>query len=163
MRVVKIGLTVLVILVITLGVYRFYAPEPPVQGGQDYAQIYLIASEPTSFHLVPVQRQIRGPVSPTLALQALLNGPLAHEELFPSVPTTTKLRSLVVHEGLATADFSSDIVTDFNGGSLLESYLVEAIVNTLTEFETINQVQILVEGEIIESIGGHILINTPLR
>jgi spore germination protein GerM len=45
----------------------------------------------------------------------------------------------------------------------MEAYLVEAIVQTLTEFPEIETVQILVNGESIESIGGHILIKEPLR
>ena len=45
----------------------------------------------------------------------------------------------------------------------MESLLLDSIVYTLTEFDTIDQVQILVEGKVIESIGGHVLSNRPLR
>lgn len=177
MRVVKVGLTILIVMAVLFGSYQLYSLHkqvqeleqqsktvtvPLIQKEQDFALIYLIRSEPSEFHLVSVQRETKGPVSPAMALQALLNGPLAHEELFASVPPTTKLLGLQVHDGLATADFSSELIHDFNGGSLLESYLVQAIVNTLTEFDPIHQVQILVDGEIIESIGGHVLVNTPL-
>lgn len=95
-------------------------------------------------------------------MQALLNGPLTHENLHESVPHTTRLLGLSIFEGLAVANFSSELVDDFNGGSLIESYLVQAIVSTLTEFPEIDRVQILVEGEEIESIGGHVLITGPL-
>ncbi len=138
-------------------------PQTPLAPAQEYVTIYLVQAEPTEFHLVPVERKIGGPASPEAALQALLNGPLEQEELYSSVPITAKLRSLTVQEGLATADFSAHLVEDFNGGALLESYLVAAIVNTLTEFPHIDQVQILVEGQVVESIGGHILVNRPLR
>jgi spore germination protein GerM len=70
---------------------------------------------------------------------------------------------LSVHDSLATVNFSPEIVSDFPGGSLMEAYLVEAIVNTLTEFPTIERVQILVDGGIVESIGGHVLILQPLQ
>ena len=76
---------------------------------------------------------------------------------------STKLLDLVVRDKLAVASFSSEIKDDFHGGSLIEAYLVEAIVNTLTEFPEIESVQILVEGEAVESIGGHIYIRNPLR
>ncbi|HHW73517.1 MAG TPA: GerMN domain-containing protein [Firmicutes bacterium] len=136
----------------------------PVETAQtpDYVTIYLVKSEPTEFLLVPVQRKTGGPVSPAAALQALINGPLVHEDLQPSVPHTAVLRSLTVENGLASADFSAELVRDFNGGALLESYLVSAIVNTLTEFPEIQRVQILVEGAAVESIGGHVLVNKPL-
>lgn len=136
-------------------------PENPTTN-QEHVVIFLIKSTPTNFYLVPVNRLIGGPVNPMVALQTLLNGPLAHEDLHESVPHTTKLLGLSVHQGLAVANFSSELVNDFNGGSLIESYLVQAIVSTLTEFPHITQVQILVEGEQIESIGGHILITGPL-
>ncbi len=129
---------------------------------QDHVVIFLIKPTPTNFYLVPVNRRIGGPVNPTIALHTLLNGPLAHENLHESVPHTTRLLGLSVYNGLAVANFSSELVDDFNGGSLIESYLVQAIVSTLTEFPEINQVQILVEGEQIESIGGHVLITGPL-
>ncbi|NMB00231.1 MAG: GerMN domain-containing protein [Firmicutes bacterium] len=182
MRAVKIGLIVLVVLVMIVGSYKLFSLHKQVQELQKQntqqtssdvvrdvqtergtAVIYLIKSEPTDFHLIPVHRQIGGPVNPTSAVQALLNGPLVHEELYAAVPTNTKLLNLTVRDGLATADFSREIIEDFQGGSLLESYLVQAIVNTLTEFDTIERVQILVEGKIVESIGGHILITQPLR
>ena len=96
----------------------------PVETAQtpDYVTIYLVKSEPTEFLLVPVQRKTGGPVSPAAALQALINGPLVHEDLQPSVPHTAVLRSLTVENGLASADFSAELVRDFNGGALLESY-----------------------------------------
>lgn len=78
------------------------------------------------------------------------------------MPQSVRLLGLTVQDGLASADFSAELITDFNGGALLESYLVTAIVNTLTEFADIEKVQILVEGEVVESIGGHILVSKPL-
>lgn len=129
---------------------------------EEHVVIFLVKSTPTHFYLVPVHRNVGGAAHPALALQMLLNGPFAHEELLASVPQNTKLLGLSVHEGLAIANFSREIVDNFNGGSLLESYLVKAIVNTLTEFPTINRVQLLVEGEPVESFGGHVLITGPL-
>ncbi|HBG09167.1 MAG: GerMN domain-containing protein [Limnochordia bacterium] len=138
------------------------APQSQAEPEQDFVTIYLVKSEPTEFHLVPVQRRTGGPASPAAALQALINGPLTDEELFSSVPQSVRLLGLTVQDGLASADFSAELITDFNGGALLESYLVTAIVNTLTEFADIEKVQILVEGEVVESIGGHILVSKPL-
>jgi len=73
-----------------------------------------------------------------------------------------KINRLSIFEGLATVNFSNEIQIDFNGGALLESLMIQAIVNTLTEFPEIKSVQILVNGEVVESIGGHIFIAEPL-
>lgn len=172
-RVLPIALfSLIVVLAVTLGVALSLHNQ--VRGlksntgatspeGPDYVTIYLIKAEPTEFHLVPVQRKIGATASPAAALQALINGPIAHEELHSALPHTARLLSLKIEDGLATADFSAELVSDFNGGALLESYLVTAIVNTLTDFKHIHTVQILVEGRVVESIGGHILVDKPLK
>lgn len=129
---------------------------------QDDAVIFLIKNTPTDFLLVPINREIFGELTPKTALEALIKGPLPNEEWQESVPGSTKLFGLSIYDGLATANFSKEIQTDFNGGSLIELLLVEAIVNTLTEFPEINRVQILVNGEVVESIGGHVSIGKPL-
>lgn len=134
--------------------------EPPAQ--KEHVVIFLIKSTPTDFFLVPISRELHGPATPHTALQALLAGPQGDEDLIPSVPPTTRLLGLSIHAGLATVNFSQEIVQDFNGGALIESYLIEAVVNTLTEFPEIERVQFLVEGERIETIGGHILISEPI-
>lgn len=182
MRFLKIAGPILLALVLLWGFYQIFTLNAKVISLEDklqetketlttrhenlerqYALIYLIKSEPTNFLLVPVKRQIAGEVTPATALQALLNGPLASEDLAESVPHTTRILGLDIQEGSARANFSREIVDDFNGGSIIEALLVEAIVNTLTEFPQIKKVHILVEGREIESIGGHVLIQGPLQ
>ena len=134
MRAVKIILITLLALGVAVGCWALFSlhnqlkelqqvqqgeivPQPPAEPALDYVTIYLIKSEPTEFLLVPVQREIGGPASPTAALQALLNGPLTMK-ICLLVPHTAKLLNLTVENGLATANFSREIVTGFNGGSL---------------------------------------------
>ena len=164
MRKLKLILIVLVAVFLVLGSYMvLIAPTQDSPAQPDHVLIYLIEATPTDFFLIPVERQIAQAPTPVVALQALLHGPLDHENLHESVPHSATLLDLTVHDGLASANFSSELVKDFPGGSLTEACLLEAIVNTLTEFPEIDRVQILVEGEIVESIGGHILITKPLR
>lgn len=163
MRGLKAFIVTLVMIALIFGVYTIFSLHKQRSTDKNHVMIYLIESTPTDFYLIPVQRQIEGPPSPASAVQALLSGPLAHEELFASVPQSTKLLGLTIRDTLATANFSPEITNDFGGGSLMEAHLVEAIVKTLTEFPDIERVQILVDGEVIESIGGHILITQPLR
>ncbi|MCC6443319.1 MAG: GerMN domain-containing protein [Armatimonadetes bacterium] len=78
------------------------------------------------------------------------------------LPPGTRLRSVSVESDLATADFSRELVDNFPGGSQWESLVVESLVLSLTRIEGIRQVQILVEGEKVESLGEHIEIAQPL-
>ena len=70
--------------------------------------------------------------------------------------------SLTVEEGLATVSFSSALKKIMSVVRKTNTNLVNAIVHTLTQFPEIERVQILIEGAVIESIGGHIAINRPL-
>ena len=163
MRKVKPFLVTLLIIALAAGAYVIIPFYQQGKTTSSQATLYFIQETPTDFNLVPVRRQIEGDPSPTQALQALLEGPLPDEGLFASVPPSARLLGLEINQGKATANFSSEIIHDFPGGSLMEAYLVEAIVNTLTEFPDIAEVQILVDGRVVESIGGHVLILQPLR
>lgn len=77
------------------------------------------------------------------------------------VPIGTKVLGLKVENGTAFADFSKEIVKK-GQGSYEEMMLCYAIVNTLTEFPEVKQVQILVEGKKVVSLGGHMDVEEPL-
>ena len=78
------------------------------------------------------------------------------------IPKKTTLKSVQVKDGVATVDFSGDIVKYFVGGSTGEELMIASIVNTLTEFNEIKSVQILVEGKEVETIAGHMDLTAPL-
>ena len=62
----------------------------------------------------------------------------------------------------AVVDFSSDI-TRMNVGAAVEALVVASIVNTLTEFPGVGRVQLLVEGEQVETLAGHVDVSGPLE
>lgn len=124
--------------------------------------VYWLQETETDFQLVPVRRQIRGPATPRRALEHLVAGPDETSSLSPTVPEGTQVLDLSLTNGQADASFSREIRDNFNWGAQLEGLLVESIVLTLTEFSDIDEVQILLEGEIIETIGGHVSVSEPL-
>ena len=79
------------------------------------------------------------------------------------IPKKTKLKSVAVKDGIATVDFSEDLVKNFAGGSTGEEMLVGSIVNTLTEFPEVKSVQILLEGKKVDSLAGHLDTSKPLK
>lgn len=83
-------------------------------------------------------------------------------DLLSVVPKGTKLRSITIKDGIAYVDFNDKLIKNNTGGSASEILLVGAIVNTLTEFHSIEKVQILVEGKKIDTISGHMDISEPL-
>ncbi|WP_425449647.1 GerMN domain-containing protein [Dethiothermospora halolimnae] len=68
------------------------------------------------------------------------------------------LLSLETRDGTAYVNFSSE---NLNGGSAEETLMIDSIVLSLTELKHISKVQFLIDGEIEESLMGHISIKEP--
>ena len=90
------------------------------------------------------------------AICALISSPQS------PLPKGTALRDIKVVKGLATVDFSREIQTNFRGGDSREIAIANGILTTLGQFPTIRQVQILVAGKPVESLGGLLLISGPM-
>lgn len=63
------------------------------------------------------------------------------------LPQATKINSINIKDGLATVDFSSDVLRA-NVGASGEAMGIQSIVNTLTEFPEIKKVSFTVEGKV---------------
>jgi len=95
------------------------------------------------------------------AIELLVAG-TKNTDLVSVMPAGTKLRHISIKDKIAYVDFSDNLVKNNNGGSASEILLVAAIVDTLTEFNDIQKVQIMVEGKKIDTISGHMDIGEPL-
>jgi spore germination protein GerM len=111
--------------------------------------------------MVPVDRELPAEAPAKPALEELISGELP-EGCSRPLPKGTQLRSVSVTDGIATADFSGELVSNFEGGSDNEGVAVYSIVNTLASLPGVKQVQILVDGKSIDSIGGHLDVSGPL-
>lgn len=111
--------------------------------------------------LLPETRQVSGDDPYMGAVESLLTGTKQKGEV-AIIPKETRLRSLHVKDGVATVDFSDDIVKKFTGGSTGEELMVGSIVDTLTEFPEIKSVRFLIEGKKVDSIAGHMDLSEPL-
>ena len=69
----------------------------------------------------------------------------------------------VTPDGVAFVDLSHEIVAGHPGGSLEETLTVFTIVNALTvNLPGISAVQILVDGQEVDTIAGHLDLRHPL-
>lgn len=94
-------------------------------------------------------------------LQSLIDGPIG--DLLPILPAQTRLLSVVEQDGLATVDFSRELISGHPGGSVSELLTAYGVVNTLAEnFPHIRQLRILVEGEVVASLKGHVDLRQPI-
>ena len=97
----------------------------------------------------------------TAALKSLLTGTKEKGQT-NVIPKRAQLRSVMVKDGVATADFSRELEQNFSGGSTGEEMLIGSIVNTLTDFPEVQSVQILIEGASVETLSGHMDLSEPL-
>ncbi|MHB8868072.1 MAG: GerMN domain-containing protein [Thermoleophilia bacterium] len=98
------------------------------------------------------------------AVVNLLGGPSPAEKAQgagTAIPANTRIISLNIRDGVASVDLTKQFVE--GGGSLSMHLRLGQLVYTLTEFPTVNRVQLKVEGRIVKSLGGEgLLIARPL-
>lgn len=99
---------------------------------------------------------------PAALVEALIAGPDS-KDLFPTLPPETRLLSVDVKDKVAAVDFSEELISKHWGGSTGETMTIMSVVNTLTELDSIEKVQFLVEGEVMESLLGHWDTSTPIE
>lgn len=129
---------------------------------EEMVEVNLYFSDSQAMYLVAEKRKI--PQAPSLARQAvveLIKGPES-SELYPTIPGGTQVNEVYIFDDIAYIDLSKEIFENHPGGSSGELMTVYSMVNTLTEIPTIKGVQILVEGNEMKSLVGHIDISMPL-
>lgn len=139
------------------------ADVPPTVTQHNNVKVYVVKKTNGDVKLFPEERSVSADVDPHKgAIERLL---ATNHEAGSSqylIPLGTKLRGLEIKRGIAYADFSHELRDNFEGGSEGEALLVNAIVHTLTQFDDVKKVQILVEGKKIESLGDHLDISQPI-
>lgn len=115
----------------------------------------------TSFELGSESREFKGS-EPGLSelIHALLSGP-RNPGLSRVIPEDVELLDSETKDRVAFLDFSAELA-EVSLVSETEAVLVDSIVLTALQLKDVQQVQILVEGEIIESLAGHVAIDRPL-
>ena len=143
------------------------APPPPSPADARKIQATLFYVSADGMRLVAVQREI--PYGEGAAAQArwILQELLqpAPSPYVSAIPAGTRLREVFLSgRGEAFVDLSREISAGHVGGSLTEAFTVYAIVDTLTtNLPAVTGVQILVEGQEVDTLAGHIDTRHPLR
>jgi germination protein M len=119
----------------------------------DEAGEYLIAEEREVAKVEGIARA---------TMEALLDGP-ENVDLEPTIPAGTRLMDINIKEdGLAIVDFSSELADNLENSSKKEKMAVYSIVNTLTQFPTVERVEIRVAGKTVNTLKGKIKLDQDL-
>lgn len=94
-----------------------------------------------------------------LVLEELIKGPVS-ENLYRTIPEEVKVEYVELDGDLLKVDFSEEMHSKHWGGAAGEAMTVNSIVNTMTEFETINRVLPTVDGGALSI--EHMVVEEPL-
>jgi len=102
------------------------------------------------------------PADAKTIMAEIIKGPQS-DLLLPTVPAGTRLLAVYEVGDLLVLDFTHELQTNHTGGSTGELMTVYSIVNTLTEnLKSVKRIRMLVEGEEVENLAGHIDLTKPL-
>lgn len=94
-------------------------------------------------------------------INELIKGP-ADSTLFPTIPASTVLEDINIKDGVCIVDFSSSFLTDSAEGAIDGELMLYSLVDSLTQFPTISEVRILVNGEVQQTMIGGIDLSQNL-
>ena len=111
-----------------------------------------------------VIRAVDTPDVATNAIRELIEGPTPAEqdtELSTAIPADTLLLGLTIDDGLATIDLSREF--EVGGGSFNILSRLAQVVYTLTQFDTIDEVNFWLDGEPVTVFSGEgVLLENPV-
>jgi germination protein M len=139
---------------------------PALDSSQTTRTVTLYFGSRDARGLVPESREIRAREDAVGDLrgliEALTSGP--REDGVPTLPSAARLLGAYISDGTAYLDFSREIVDTATGSTAGEYIMIASVVNTVcSNFTGLDAVRILIEGEEVDTLGGHILISRPLR
>jgi len=122
---------------------------------------YVMTGDEELEHVLPVEKEITlDDSNKTLAQLAIVElQKQPDDEKLDTQLNLFAINSVKTEGDTAIVDFSSE---GLNGGSLQERLVLSQLLYTLTELEGINKVQILIDGQVAESLMGHFMIDEPL-
>lgn len=168
-RSVQLMVTALALLLLVTavgGCKKDNSGSPPADKSSETVTLYF--SDDQAMYLMPEERvvEVEKPVNPEKLAAAILSGLIAgpeNKDLQKTIPPETRLLGVAIKDGIAYADFSTELKSKHGGGSSGEIMTVSSIVNSLTELPEIEKVQILVAGKEIETLAGHLETSQPLE
>ncbi len=139
-------------------------PEAVAEARRIQAAVFYVSED--GMALVPVSRDVVYGATPAEQARRLVEAQVAAppEGRASAIPAGTTVRSVfLTSTGEAYVDLGGTIVSGHTGGSLDEALTVYAIVNVLAaNLPGVTAVQILVEGQEVDSLVGHLDLRHPL-
>lgn len=140
------------------------AAPPPAPVAHITATLFLAAEDGVS--LQPVRREVPfadGVLAQgrQILLQQLTPPPRPYTSVIP--PGTTLRAFFISERGDAYVDLSGEAASAHPGGAVNELLTVQALVHAVTDnLSAVQRVQILVDGQAVDTLAGHVDLRQPL-
>lgn len=161
-RVIASAVLLLFLVLVLRGLWLYKGEErgfpAAVETDQPFYAVYFAASD--GVLLEPEFKKGESTISGLL--DDLIQGP-GLPGLERILPAETKVLGYSRQGHVLYVNFSHHLRADHPGGSRAELLTVYGIVNTLVETDGIEQVQILVEYEPLDTLAGHVQLQKPLK
>jgi hypothetical protein len=143
-------------------------PQPPQAPQAPRIKATLFFASEDGRRLVPAEAEVplaEGVVAQARAIVLAQLAATPPAPLVSTIPAGATLRGIFVSErNEAFVDFDPSIRTAHPGGLLQELMTVYTIVNALlTNLPTLQEVQILINGQEVDTLAGHVDLRRPLR
>lgn len=136
---------------------------PGAADGSEQADVWFVRQQESGLWLepetVPLDEATVGVLR--AAVEAIIKGETVNPDLVSLVPPGTRLLDVRIEDGLALIDMSADIVRAA-GGSAQELAFAQQLAQTASQFDTVDAVRLLVEGEPVDELWGHVDWSEPL-
>ena len=143
-------------------------PTPNVkntENGVTTMEVTVYYPDQSGISLIPVKREIKFSDDKQKYIETvnlLLENP-TEEDLTKIFPKGAKINSVTLEKDTAIVDFDSSITKNFVGGSTGEEFLINSVVDTLTDFDEVKQVRFLIDGKEVETLAGHMDLSEPIK
>lgn len=128
-------------------------------------EVQLYFGAPQGNFLIPEARLIAGCDDDRDCVRSMLEAIRAgsQQELLPVLPEETGILEIELENDLVRINFSRHLSDFHPGGSLSELLTVYSLANSLSEnFPYLRQVQILIDGQVQQTLKGHVRIDQPV-
>lgn len=92
-------------------------------------------------------------------MQTLIQGPAIKGTLNPVLPKDTKLISFTIADDIAIVNLSNEAIIKMSAAK--EQACLESILATLTQLPSVKKVNIMIDNQMVESLGGNFDISKP--
>lgn len=143
------------------------ASEPSAEptGGVTEVLAWYVRLAPTTLYVEPVRRQLAEPTVgvAAAAIIEVLTGDPEDPALTTLAPEGTRLLGASIADGVLTVDLSAEVRENPNVGAAGEAAFAQQLAFTGAQFDTVEAVEVRVEGEPVTDLWGHVDWSEPLR